>query len=84
MLPSTLHSAGCSSYVIRRKASEAVAEVRSDMLLDHVLFHCCKQVADWLRLESSDPKNRDFCYIINAAYSISLTIACINKSSKND
>ena len=30
------------SYNIRRKASEATAEVRSDMQLDHVLFHQCK------------------------------------------
>ena len=42
-----------------RKASEAAVEVRSNMQLDHVLFHQCKQVADWLRVESSDPKNRE-------------------------
>ena len=35
------------------KASEAAAEVRSDAQLQHVLFHQCKRVADWLRFKSS-------------------------------
>ena len=61
------------SYDFRRKASEAAAEVRSDVQLDHVLFHQCKRVADWLcfkssymrlsdwlRMESSDPKKSRF------------------------
>ena len=45
------------SYGIKRKASEAAAEARSDVQFDHVLFHQCKRVADWLWLcvESSDP-----------------------------
>ena len=42
------------SYDIRRKASEAAAEVRSETQLDHVLFHQCKRVVDWLRLPICD------------------------------
>ena len=68
------------SYDIRRKVLEAAAEVRSDTQLDHVLFHQCKRVADWLRFESSYmrladwlrvelifpiQKNRDSCSIMN-------------------
>ena len=58
------------SYDIKRKVSEAAAEVRSNAQLDHVLFRQCKRVADWLRfkcsymrladwlrVESSDKKN---------------------------
>ena len=41
------------SYDIRRKASEAAAEVRSDALLDHVLYHQCKRVPDWLHFKAS-------------------------------
>ena len=58
------------SYDIRRKVSEAVAEVRSDVQLDHVLFHQCKRVADWLHVESSDPKIKIPAGLMNAVYAI--------------
>ena len=81
-----------ASSNIKRKVSEATAEVRSDVQLDHVLFHQCKRVADWLRfkssyirladwlvVESSDTKNRDSCYIMNAVYAIAPAAIRIEK-----
>ena len=45
-----------ASLDIRRKASEAAAEIRSDAQKCAVPIHQCKRVADCLRVESSEPE----------------------------
>ena len=71
------------SYDIKRKVSEAAAEVRSNAQLDHVLFRQCKRVADWLRFKSSYMRLADWLRVESSDKKIRAHEYCLCYRSGN-